>query len=148
MRHRHLGRTILMKMLYAMDIGGLSIEHIRKYYPPYLSSFGIVREFVDSYFEDLVKKMPELDKDISKFSRNWSINRISAINRALMRLGLYEMKYKKDIPNAVAIDEALKLADEFSDNESKRFINGILDAIRRSYFGNGRASGRSAPRKR
>lgn len=145
MKYRHLGRIVLMKILYAMDVGSLSLDHIKKYYPPYLSTHGIVKEFVDSYLDELVEKIPEIDILIREYSKNWSLERISAVIRALMRIALYEMLYRDDIPYAVAIDEALKIAEQFSDNDAKKFLNGILDAIRRDKVGGDVAGGRSTP---
>lgn len=148
MHYRHLSRIILMKMLYAMDVGHFSLDFIKKNYPPYLSAHGEVKEFIDSYIENIIDKTPEFNRLITEYSRNWSLDRISAIIRALMRISLYEMLYCDNIPYPVAIDEALKIANEFSDNDSKRFLNGILDAIRRDKIGDAAADGRAGRDKR
>jgi N utilization substance protein B len=68
----------------------------------------------------------KLDSKITEFSKNWSIDRISMINKSILRLAFYELLFEKDTPKPVVINEALELAKKYSDEESAKFINGIL----------------------
>ncbi|MEG2172485.1 MAG: transcription antitermination factor NusB [Desulfovibrionaceae bacterium] len=70
----------------------------------------------------------ELDEIITKFSRNWRVDRMGRIELTVLRLGIFEMLYRTDIPPKVAINEALELAKEFGEENARSFINGILDA--------------------
>ena len=72
---------------------------------------------------------PELDELIAAHARNWTLERMPAIDRNLLRLALYELKDRPDVPAAVVIDEAVELAKRFSTDDSGRFVNGMLSAI-------------------
>jgi len=69
---------------------------------------------------------PELDGKIAEASKNWSIDRINLINKSILMLAFYELMYEKETPRAVVINEALELAKRYSDEESAKFINGLL----------------------
>jgi N utilization substance protein B len=71
----------------------------------------------------------ELDALIEGHARNWSLDRMPAIDRNVLRLALYELKGRPDVPVAVVIDEAVELAKRFSTDDSGRFVNGMLSAI-------------------
>lgn len=70
----------------------------------------------------------ELDKIVVKFSQNWRVQRIAKTDLTVLRLGLYEMLHRPDVPVKVAINEAVELAKQFGDESSPGFVNGILDA--------------------
>ncbi|MCG8530803.1 MAG: transcription antitermination factor NusB [Desulfovibrionales bacterium] len=69
-----------------------------------------------------------LDKVIEQFSKNWKVDRIGKIELTLLRLAIFEMLYREDIPPKVAINEAIELAKQFGDERSRPFVNGLLDA--------------------
>ena len=71
----------------------------------------------------------DIDQKISDYATNWQIRRMAIIDRNIMRIGLYELKYTTDIPPKVAINEAVELAKKYGDLESSKFVNGILDKI-------------------
>ena len=71
----------------------------------------------------------ELDAKITVLAKNWSIDRINLVNKSILRLALYELIYEKDVPKAVVINEALELAKRYSDEESAKFINGVLGSV-------------------
>jgi N utilization substance protein B len=70
----------------------------------------------------------ELDAVISRFSQHWRVERIAAIERSILRLALFEIIHRPDVPLKVAINEAVELAKQFGDENSRSFVNGILDA--------------------
>lgn len=74
----------------------------------------------------------ELDAIVTRFSRHWKIARIARIELTILRLALYEMLHLPDVPAKVAINEAVELAKRFGDDNSKNFVNGILDAVARA----------------
>jgi N utilization substance protein B len=73
----------------------------------------------------------ELDSTIAAHARGWTLERMPAVDRALLRMASYELLYEPDVPVGVAISEAVELASEFSTDDSSRFVNGVLSAISR-----------------
>ncbi len=73
--------------------------------------------------------LDELDKWITSYARDWTIDRMPALDRALLRMGIYELLYRPDVPTGAVISEAVELAQRFSTDESSRFVNGMLARI-------------------
>lgn len=95
------------------------------------------RDFVDNdYINDVAKgvyaKLDEIDKCIADNSKGWSINRISKVGLAAMRVAIYEMLYREDIPVAVSINEAVELIKKYATVDDSAFANGILGTVARS----------------
>ncbi len=76
----------------------------------------------------------ELDASIAPVLENWSLDRVSRIDRIVLWMALAEMRYFKDIPHKVSIDEAIELAKQFSEAKASGFINGILDVLSKEYL--------------
>jgi len=92
------------------------------------SSWLYAREIVDG----IIDNKSEIDEMITTFAKDWPLNRMPAVDRALLRIGAWEILYNDDVPTAVAIDEAVELAKEFSTDESGAFVHGVLARIARS----------------
>ena len=90
-----------------------------------------VREFAQPLIEGMVVHLPEIDERIRRYCENYEFRRISAVDRNILRLAIYEMLYRDDIPPVVSINEAIELAKTFGGAESGRFVNGILDRVRK-----------------
>ena len=90
-----------------------------------------VREFAQPLIEGMIAHLPEIDERIRRYAENYKLNRISAVDRNVLRLAIYEMLYRDDIPPVVSINEAIELAKTFGGGESGKFVNGILDRIRK-----------------
>jgi N utilization substance protein B len=73
----------------------------------------------------------ELDAVIAQHARGWSLRRMPAVDRCILRLAVYELQHEPDVPDAVVVDEAVRLASELSTDESPGFVNGVLGAIQR-----------------
>lgn len=78
--------------------------------------------------EGVFDNYAEIDTIITKHSQHWKLNRIAKVELTILRLSLYEMLFCKDIPTRVAMNEAIELAKDFGDDNSKTFVNGVLDA--------------------
>lgn len=78
--------------------------------------------------EGVWKHAADLDRTIARFSQNWRVDRLGKIELTLLRLALFEMLHRPDVPPKVALNEALELATRFGDDKARRFVNGILDA--------------------
>lgn len=85
--------------------------------------------YIREKYNGIVEKIEELDKAISSTSKGWTIDRISKVDLTILRLAIFEIKYDDEIPNNVAIDEAVELAIKFGQDESSSFVNGILANI-------------------
>lgn len=87
-----------------------------------------------SYARTLVlgtrREQASIDRELGKVAHNWSLERMAAIDRNVLRLGAYELLYQADIPAPVSINEAVELAKKYSTKDSGAFVNGILDKIR------------------
>jgi N utilization substance protein B len=92
------------------------------------SSWLYAREIVDG----VIDNREEIDEQITTFSKDWSLARMPAVDRAVLRLATWEILYNDEVPTAVAIDEAVELAKEFSTDDSGAFVHGVLAKIARS----------------
>jgi transcription antitermination protein NusB len=90
-----------------------------------------VREFAEPLIAGMVEHLDQIDECIRKYCENYNLDRISAVDRNVLRLAIYEMLYRDDIPPVVSINEAIELAKTFGGAESGSFVNGILDRVRK-----------------
>lgn len=88
------------------------------------------RLFADPLIVGVVKNRERLDALIRRHARNWEIGRMAVVDRNVLRLAIYEMLHRDDIPPVVSINEAVDISKRFSTEESGRFVNGILDRIK------------------
>jgi transcription antitermination protein NusB len=86
------------------------------------------RSFVDTIVREVSERRPALDELLQQVSRNWRIERIARVERTILRMALYELVHRADIPPAVAINEAIELAKKFGAADAPAFVNGILDS--------------------
>lgn len=89
------------------------------------------RMFAEELARGVIAHHPEIDPLISKYAENWEIARMGTVDRNAMRIAVFEMLYRDDIPPVVSINEAVELAKAYSSIESGKFVNGILDRIRK-----------------
>lgn len=128
MSRRRKAREFALQLLFRLDFSGdpLEWESFRDFWanadaPEETVAFA--RELVTGTWQHL----KEIDKIISELASNWSIERIAAVDRNILRLGVFELQFRDDIPASVSINEALEIAKKFSSIDSASFINGILD---------------------
>lgn len=86
-------------------------------------------EYINDVVNGVNNNIQDLDKKIEKHAKGWSISRISKVDLAILRLGIYEIEFRGDIPYSVSVNEAVELAKKYSSKESGAFINGILASI-------------------
>lgn len=130
---RRLAREEAFKLLYQYDIQESNIEDIFNIYYEYEKNDLNSNEKV--YIEDIVNGVIKNDERINELikenSINWDMNRISKINIAILKVAIYEMFYREDIPNTVSINEAVELAKVYDNIKAGSFINGILGSIQK-----------------
>ncbi|QAA32067.1 transcription antitermination factor NusB [Clostridium manihotivorum] len=122
-------REIAVQLTYQMMINKEEpIEAIESYKEAHTDD---INDLDATYLEQVLKGIEdtkeELDKIVERYLVNWKLNRVSKVNLAILRVAIYEMVHLEDIPNKVAINEALEVAKKFSDEKSVAFINGVLD---------------------
>lgn len=90
-----------------------------------------LRQFTEDLIRGVMDHLADLDAKIRAYAEHWDVKRMNAVDRNVIRLALYEMLYRPDIPPIVSINEAVEIAKAFSSLESGRFVNGILDRARK-----------------
>ncbi len=98
--------------------------------PPPTAEEASVRLFADPLIRGALEHREEADQLIRKHAQNWELHRIAAVNRNILRLAIYEMLHRDDIPPVVSINEAVDVAKKFSTQDSGKFVNGILDKVK------------------
>ncbi|MFN3740645.1 MAG: transcription antitermination factor NusB [Thermodesulfovibrionales bacterium] len=88
-----------------------------------------IRSFAEEIFYGTLEHLNEIDRTISSAAENWSMERMAAVDRNILRLATYELLYRPDIPVPVTINEAIEIAKKYASQDSPAFINGILDRI-------------------
>jgi N utilization substance protein B len=86
--------------------------------------------FGEELIHGVIEHAPGIDAQIKTLAQNWEFDRIAKIDLAIMRIAMFEMIHRKDIPPVVSINEAIDLSKQFSNADAKRFINGILDRVK------------------
>ncbi len=127
---RRQARELAMQALFYMDIqNNASLQMLESFCenfrPPKRS-----HPFFLTLVNGVLETRSEIDTLIERFSKNWKINRMSCVDRNVMRVAVYEMLYCEDIPPKVSINEAVDVGKKFGGEESGAFINGIMDSIR------------------
>ncbi len=98
--------------------------------PPPTTEEAETRLFSEPLIRGVLEHRDAIDEQIKKHARNWDFHRIAAVDRNIMRLAIFEMLYRQDIPPIVSINEAVDIAKKFSTEDSGKFVNGILDKIK------------------
>lgn len=126
---RRASRGIAMKLLYQLEIQKedreKQIKMVLEENVPSQKDKNYINEVISGVFNNI----SHIDKLIEKHSKGWKINRISKVNLSILRLSIFEILYRDDIPYSVSINEAVELAKKYSGDDSGSFINGILSKI-------------------
>ncbi len=127
---RRKGRELALQALYLVDVAKFPGE---KAINTILSGTDVekgIAEFARKLANGAAGKWDELNTHIVKHAQNWELSRMAALDRNILRLGIYEILFELDTPLSVIIDEAVEIAKEFSTDDSGKFVNGILDKIK------------------
>lgn len=99
-----------------------------------------INDYTVELVEGVTARRDEIDRMLADYSEGWTVARMPDVDRAILRVGLYELLWADDIPDAVAIDEAVELAKALSTDDSPKFINGILGRVLRDQIPSGGAA--------
>ena len=133
---RHRAREAALQILYQWEVGKAEVDRaIETFFDlqwadakPPEDAF---REFAAALASDTVKRLNEVDTLIAESAENWRPERMAVIDRLIIRMAVCEFIRDKELPHAVVINEALELARTFSTEDAVKFINGMLDGIRK-----------------
>jgi transcription antitermination protein NusB len=136
MGKRRQGREIALQILYQIDSepglkntsdrDNLILEHLK-----YFSISGVERDLAYMLADGVCNNLENLDNLIDQATENWTLDRLSLIDRNILRLAAYELKYISDIPFKTTINEAIEVAKRFGSDQSGKFVNGVLDRLHR-----------------
>ncbi|HEY4494591.1 MAG TPA: transcription antitermination factor NusB [Candidatus Paceibacterota bacterium] len=134
MANRHLSRSIVLQSLFEWDFRGHKDKEAKniisrniKEFAPGVNDVSFISELMDN----VLSKRPDLDKIIEKAAPDWPIDKISVVDRNVLRMGLFELLFsnREEVPAKVAINEAIELAKTFGGENSGKFVNGVLGSV-------------------
>ena len=129
---RRIAREAALSLLYSSDIAETDLEEVIEQgcYP---ADDLKLSEYAESLVLGVVEHRAEIDEQLSATSENWALDRMPVVDRAILRLAVYEMVYVDEVPVSVAINEAVELAKAYGgEDDSSRFVNGVLGRIARA----------------
>ncbi len=134
MANRHLSRSIVLQTLFEWDFNGRNPSGVEEVIARNVAEFapGLNdNTFIETLLKNVLAKQPELDRIIEKAAPAWPIDRISVVDRNVLRIGLCELLFgdRGEVPPKVAINEAIELAKTFGGENSGKFVNGVLGAV-------------------
>ncbi len=143
MSNRHLARTIAMQTLYEWDFNGRKqalaglvglLQHNQREFAPDFSDDG----FSEALIRGVLEHQDDIDTTITTYAPEWPLEQITIVDRNILRIGVYELKFSPDVPPKVAINEAIEVAKGFGGESSGKFVNGVLGAIFRDLQAHGK----------
>lgn len=126
---RRQAREMALQVLYQMDLNHMAPDRA---FDLACACFELPREpraFAKLLVDGVSAHQPDIDRHLAAASEHWRVDRMSPVDRNILRIALYEMLYRDDIPPRVSINEAIELAKRFGSQDSSAFINGVLDKI-------------------
>ncbi|TDX48243.1 transcription antitermination factor NusB [Orenia marismortui] len=127
--NRHQAREVAVQVLYQMDINEEDFDKNLEILKSEQPEIEIEGSFLLDVLQGTYEKIEEIDNLINENTVDWKVDRMAKVDRNIIRLAMYEILFKDDIPIAVSINEAVELAKGFSDDKSSKFINGILGKL-------------------
>ncbi len=129
---RHLSRAIVLQTLFAYEFRGgdpeAVLEYVAREFEGKISDLSFAYELLNG----VLRHQKEIDDLIVKHAPQWPLEKIAGIDRAALELSIFEILHSKDVPAVVAIDEAIELAKTFGNENSQKFVNGVLNAVLQS----------------
>lgn len=129
MRKTTAGRILAVQALYQHDLRGQAFADELQTFLKTSSETPEVALLAEDLFYGFLDHRDEVDAAIAQAAEHWKLERMATVDRAILRLGAYELMFREDVPPKVAINEAIRLAKKFGAAESGAFVNGILDRV-------------------
>jgi N utilization substance protein B len=131
MGRRTKARECALQMLYQWERSGEPVERVAEGFWRVRTTTDETRAMAERLFAGAVDHQKAIDETIVSSLTNWRFDRVADVDKAVLRLGAYELMREPNTPAAVVIDEAVELAKRFSEADSPAFVNGVLDALRK-----------------
>ncbi len=150
MSNRHLARTLVLQSLYEWDFHKKTNQEATKVAERNLNEFAPEfdeRSFTLALIIGILDQTDTITEAITKFAPDWPIERITTVDRNVLRIGIYELMFDDQIPSKVAINEAIELAKTFGGESSGKFVNGVLGAVFRDLTANGKVKEADKPKE-
>ena len=130
---RRRGRILAFQALVAWDMGGAVLDDLLTFSWQTDGSAPGLHDYIFPKMMVLgtIENISEIDKKIAENLDNWVIERLNSVDKAILRLSVYSLLYQKDTPAPIVIDEAINLAKDFGTDDSYKFVNAVLDSIKR-----------------
>lgn len=125
-------REEAVKIAYSMDVNKDFNNFDLTNYIEHFEINDMDNDYLNITISNMIENIEEIDKYIRDNSKDWKINRIAKVDLAVLRIALSEILYNKTIPESVSINEAVEISKKFSNEDSHKFINGILGTVVRS----------------
>lgn len=125
---RREDRRVAIDVLYQADITDVSPTSV---VADWRGAGREVQPFADELIDGVAEKLPDIDLLLETHAEGWTVRRMASLDRTILRVGVYELLWRDDVPTSVAISEAVEAADELSAADAKRFVNGVLGRIAR-----------------
>ncbi|MBI4398941.1 MAG: transcription antitermination factor NusB [Candidatus Omnitrophica bacterium] len=130
MRKRTLAREVALKVLYQINLTSDTPEEaLADFWDHHEEPDEEVRSFTRWLVTETIQNRQKLDQAIIRYAENWNLDRMAVLDRNILRMAACELLYSQDIPPKVTINEAVNLAKKYSQEDSGKFVNGILDKI-------------------
>jgi N utilization substance protein B len=126
---RREGRELALQALYALDLNPMDTRESLRRLRENSRAASAVRSFAEEIVAGVTDHREALDSKIEEQSTNWSISRMTRVDLNILRIAVYELLFRNDIPKSVTMNEAIEVAKKFGTEESPAFINGVLDVI-------------------
>jgi transcription antitermination protein NusB len=126
---RSTAREAALQLLYALEASGEPEAHVLQNFWRETPGDPEGRKYSEDLFSGTLARLPEIDERIRAASDNWRVERMSRVDRNVLRLGTYELMARPDVPRAVIIDEAIELAKRYGSEGSGKFVNGVLERV-------------------
>ncbi len=126
---RREGRELALQMLYALDINPLEQREALQLFRDNTRAPGNVRVFAEDLVAGVVANLAAIDVAIEAKSKNWALGRMARVDLSILRLAVFELLFRPDIPKNVTINEAIEVAKKYGTEDSPAFVNGILDEV-------------------
>ncbi len=126
---RREGRELALQAIYSLDLNPLEMRVSLQLFRENVKASARVRAFAEELVAGVVVNREAIDARIDEKSKNWALSRMGRVDLNILRLAVYELIYREDIPKNVTINEAIEIAKKFGNEESPAFVNGILDEI-------------------
>jgi N utilization substance protein B len=120
-----------MKVLYQRDVGQADPAEALRYLCAEEAAEPEAEAFASELVAGVVRELPAIDRRIASYAREWRLERLANVDRNILRLAVYELVYRPDVPASVVINEAVELAKVYGGDESGRFVNGVLGQMAR-----------------